>query len=50
MENLENKVPVAEQLEEIEQADEAIEYTLASDGTIAPQEQGIENPEGSALK
>ncbi|AKM82118.1 MAG: hypothetical protein UT28_C0001G0309 [Berkelbacteria bacterium GW2011_GWE1_39_12] len=45
----ENRVPVAEQLEEIEQVDEAIQYTLSADGTIQ-QENGIENGEGSALK
>jgi len=46
MENLENKVPVAEQLNEIEQVDEAIktEYALEPDGTIVKQE-GIENQE-----
>lgn len=42
--NPENKVPVAEQIEEIEQADEAIQYSLNADGTIA--QDGIENPEG----
>jgi len=40
---LENKVPVAEQVEEIEQVDEAIEYSLEPDGTIAPQEECTEN-------
>lgn len=47
---LENQVPVTEQVEEIEQVDEAIEYSLGSDGTIAPQEDGIEKPEGPAEK
>ena len=49
MENtLENKVPVAEQVNEIEQVDEAIstEYSLANDGTIE-QIEAVESPEGS---
>jgi tetrahydromethanopterin S-methyltransferase subunit B len=36
---LENKVPVAEQVEEMEQVDEAIEYSLNPDGSIAPEEK-----------
>lgn len=46
---LENKVPVAEQVEEIEQVDEAIkaEYSLDNDGTIEQVEGSIENPEGT---
>lgn len=48
---LENQVPVAEQLNEIEQVDEAIEteYSLSNDGTIEQVESGsIEKPETSA--
>lgn len=39
MENLENEVPVAEQVAEMDQVDEAIktEYALTSDGTIVKQ-------------
>ena len=46
---LESKVPVAEQLNEIEKVEEAIsaEYSLNSDGTIQQVCHGIENPEGS---
>ena len=42
-----NRVPVAEQLEEIEQVDEAInaEYSLEKDGTIARKNETSENPE-----
>ena len=47
---LENKVPVAEQVNELEQADEAIQYTLGSDGAITLQEKGIENPEAIVEK
>lgn len=44
---LENQVPVAEQLNEIEQVEEAIqtEYTLGPDGTVEKREDEIENPE-----
>lgn len=44
---LEPKVSVAEQVNEIEHVDEAIsaEYTLESDGTIERAEGGIEKPE-----
>ena len=45
---LENKIPVAQQVEEIEQVDEAInaEYSLGSDGVIQQVKAGtIENPE-----
>lgn len=46
---LENQVPVAEQVSEIESVDEAIktEYLLASDGTIEQVGSDIENPEGT---
>ncbi len=43
----ENKVPVAEQLNEIEEVEEKIktEYALAPDGTIVKQEELLDNPE-----
>ena len=42
-----NRVPVAEQLEEIEKVDEAIqtEYALTADGTIARKNEISENPD-----
>jgi hypothetical protein len=44
---LEGKVPVADQVKEIEGVDEAIqtEYALEPDGTIVKQEELEENPE-----
>lgn len=46
---LENQVPVADQLNEIEQVEEKIktEYALAPDGTIVKAEELQENPESA---
>ena len=47
--SLENQVPVAEQLSEINQVDEAIktEYALTADGTIEPTASCSEKTENT---
>ena len=43
---LESSVPVAEQLEEIEDVDQAVEYSLGEDGAIKQTAGDIEKGEG----
>lgn len=43
---LESSVPVAQQVEEIEEVDQAVEYSLGEDGVIAQCAGEIEKGEG----